>query len=119
MNKSYETLLAVLEKRMYKLVNEILPSIRLNCGLTHEYKSAENNPFTGEEMMMPIDEALLEPSAKTSSLYYIRGAMLELGTILSYLPDSQVFDPNADLGLWLNYPTELMVSQMDKIKEEE
>ena len=70
-------------------------------------------------MIMPIDEATLGLSSKTSALYYVRGAMLELGTILSYLPDSEAFDPNADLGLWLNYPTELMVSQLDKIKEEE
>mgnify|MGYP003671240048 FL=1 len=120
MNKSYEELLLILETRMFKLVNQIIPSLRLDCGLTHEYKSGEINPLTKEEMVMPIDESTLAPSSKKAMLYYARGAMFELGTLLSFLPDSKAFNPNADLGLWLNYPTELMVSQMDKkIKEEE
>jgi hypothetical protein len=115
MKKTYEGLLEALEQRIILLCNDILPSIRLKCGLSQEYKFPDINPITGQKMLQPFDELELENKSDKQLLSFTRGAIYELGTLLSNLPNSKAFDISAaDLNSFVYGPTDLMVLQMEE-----
>ena len=110
----YAFMIDILETRMRLLVNGILPSIRKEAGLSAEFKLGGTNLFTGEKMILADDEKDL-PLKYREMLYFTRGAMQEVSTMLTHLPNSLAYDPeNADLIKYISEPTDLMKKQEEE-----
>lgn len=83
MKKEQFYLLDGIETRMIHLVNEVLPNIRKSYGLKPMTEIEGKRLLADDEVSLPLNELL--------NIAYVRGAIAELFTLLTHIPNSKAF----------------------------